>query len=149
MTPPDTNEVNFFLTWLSSADVQERATALRSQANRPLADPRLLALAEELLADTTLCRLEIPLLYGEVRWRAAQAVAALRAVLGKADRVELHDVPVPLSPNEIGQLAYQHGVTASRTGYDAMFDRLEQLRERGLVPRRDIVEDPAFYREPA
>jgi len=147
MTTPDPDEVKFFLTWLSSADVQERATALRSQANRPLADQRLLASAEDLLNDTTLCRLEIPLLYGEIRWRAAQAVAALRAALGNVEPVELRNVMVPLSANKACQLAEQHGATSAQAGNDGVLECLEQLRERGLLPRRDVVEDPAFYRD--
>ncbi|HEX3481484.1 MAG TPA: hypothetical protein VHT91_41005, partial [Kofleriaceae bacterium] len=104
MTTTNPDEVTYFLEQLSSTSVSRRATALRSQAGRPLADPRLLARAEELLSDTSLCLLQIPLLYGEVRWRAAQAVAALRAALGKVDPVELRDVLVPLSANKACQL---------------------------------------------
>lgn len=147
MTTPDPNEVNFFLTWLSSTDVQERATALRSQANRPLADPRLLSRAEELLGDTTPCLLQIPYEFGEVRWRAAQAVAALRAALGKLQPVELRDAPDSISARKLAQLAHAHGATSTRRGNEAMLDYFAQLRERGLLPRRDIFEDPAFYRD--
>jgi len=147
MTTPEPDEVTYFLARLSSAKAQERATSLRSQVVRPLADPRLLARAEELLADTSLCLLEIPYLFGEVRWRAAQAVAALRAVLGKAERVELRDVPVSLTANEALLLAEEHGVTSARRGNEGVLERLEQLRRLGLLPRRDIIEDPAFYRE--
>jgi hypothetical protein len=149
MTTPDPDEVAYFLKQLSSANVQDRARALRSQSVRPLADPRLLARAEELLSDTTLCLLEIPYLFGEVRWRAAQAVAALRAALGKVEPVELRDVPVSLSAGKASQLAEQHGATSEQWGNDGLLECLAQLRERGLLPRRDIFEDPAFYREPA
>jgi len=149
MMTPDPDEVSYFLKQLSSADAFHRATALRSQAERPLADPRLLARAEELLNDTTPCLLQIPYEFGEVRWRAAQTVAALRAVLGKRDPVELRDAPVSISARKLSQLADQHGVTSTQRGNDAMLDYFAQLRERGLLPRRDIFEDPAFYREPA
>jgi hypothetical protein len=147
MTTPDPNEVAYFLKQLSSDSAFERATSLRSQANRPLADLRLLARAEELLSDTTPCLLEIPYVFGEVRWRATQAVAALRAALGKLEPVELRDAPVSLSSNKLARLALQHGVTSTQSGKDAMLDYFAQLRERGLLPRRDIMEDPAFYRE--
>jgi hypothetical protein len=147
MTTPNPDEVTYFLTRLPSANVLERATALRSQAGRPLADPRLLARAEKLLADTSLCLLEIPYLFGEVRWRAAQAVAALRAVLGKSERVELRDVLVPLTANQAARLAIEHAVTSSKAGNEGMIERLEQLRQRDLLRCRDVVEDPAFYRE--
>jgi hypothetical protein len=149
MTTPDPDEVNYFLEQLSSADAFRRATALRSQAGRPLADPRLLARAEELLSDTTPCLLQIPYEFGEVRWRAAQAVAALRAALGKLEPVELRDAPVSIGVRKLAQLAEQHGLTSDQRGNEAMLDYFAQLRDRGLLPRRDIMEDPAFYREPA
>lgn len=149
MTTPDPDEVTYFLKQLSSANAFDRATSLHSQSRRPLADPRLLARAEELLSDTSPCLLEIPYLFGEVRWRATQAVAALRAALGKLERVELRNVPVSLSANELSQLALRHGVTSNQWGKEAMLDYFAQLRERGLLPRSDVLEDPAFYREPA
>jgi hypothetical protein len=149
MMQPDPGEVDFFLTWLSSGEVQERAAALRAQAGRPLADPRLLARAEELLSDTTPCLLEIPYVFGEVRWRATQAVAALRAALGKVEPVELRDVPVSISVRKLAQLADAHGLISTGRGNEAMLDYFAQLRERGLLPRGDVYEDPAFYREPA
>lgn len=144
MTIPDPDEVAYFLKQLSSENAFSRATSLRSQANRPLADPRLLARAEELLGDTTPCLLCIPYEFGEVRWRAAQAVAALRSVLGNFEPVELHDAPDSISARKLAQLADQHGVTSTRSGNEAMLDYFAQLRERGLLPRRDIVEDPAL-----
>lgn len=49
----------------------------------------------------------------------------------------------------VEQLAHAHGLTSSRRGNEAMLDYFAQLRDRGLLPRRDIFEDPAFYREPA
>ena len=147
MTKADPDEVTYFLARLSSANVQERATALRSQAGRPLADPRLLARAEDLLADTTLCVLEIPYRFGEVRWRATQAVAALRAALGRLEQVELRDVPVPLTANQVLRLAEEHGVTTTRSGNEGVLDCLARLRELGLLPRRDVIDDPTFYRE--
>lgn len=147
MTTPDPDEVAYFLDKLSSADVRDRALSLRAQAGRPLADPRLLARAEELLADTSLCVLEIPYSFGEVRWRAAQAVAALRAALGKTEPVELRDVPVPLTANKASRLAMEHGATSAKAGTEGTLERLEQLRQRGLWPRRDVIEDPAYYRE--
>jgi hypothetical protein len=147
MTTPDPDEVTYFLARLSSANVQERVTALRSQAGRPLADPRLLARAEELLADTTLCLLEIPYRFGEVRWRAAQAVAALRAALDKVERVELRDVLVPLTANQALLLAEEHAATSAQPGNAGVLECLEGLRKRGLLPCRDLIEDPAFYRE--
>ncbi|HEX8108111.1 MAG TPA: hypothetical protein VF516_10315 [Kofleriaceae bacterium] len=74
-------------------------------------------------------------------------MAALRAALGKLEPVELRDVPVSLSANELSQLALQHGVTSNQWGKEAMLDYFAQLRERNLLPRGDVLEDPAFYRD--
>jgi hypothetical protein len=146
MTTPESDEVTYFLTQLSSPDVQDRALSLRSQAARPLADRRLLARAEELLADTTLCLLELPFRFGEVRWRAVEAVASLRAALDEVERVELRDVLVPLTANQAMRLAVENNVSSSQPGTAGVLECMEVLRQRGLLPTRDVIGDPAYAR---
>jgi hypothetical protein len=71
----------------------------------------------------------------------------LRATLGKVERVELRDVLVSLTANQALLLAEEHGVTSARQGNEGVLECLDQLRQLGLLPCRDVIEDPAFYRE--
>jgi hypothetical protein len=101
--------VRALLEQLASAEPRRRANALRALAEAPVAEQRLLSAAESMLADESLTILSIPYLFGEVRWHAAAAVAALRGALQVREHVHLLDVPGPLTTDKIDQLATQAG----------------------------------------
>jgi hypothetical protein len=134
--------VTALLGQLASAEPRRRVTALRALAGAPVAEPRLLSAAEGLLTDETLTLLSIPYLFGEVRWQAAAAVAALRGALQVREAVRLLDVPVPLSTNDIGELARRAGLEGRRGGIDGVLETLQQLRALGCIRRRNIVREP-------
>lgn len=137
--PDDEARVTALLGRLASAEPRRRVTALRALAGAPVAEPRLLRAAEGLLTDETLTVLSIPYVFGEVRWRAAEAVAALRGALQVREAVRLLDVPVPLSTNDIGELARRAGLEGRRGGIDGVLETLQRLRALGCIRRRDIV----------
>lgn len=95
-------DVERFLVGLALPEPSRRAYYLRCLAVRPHPDPRLLVAAEALLTDTTLCVLCIPYELGEIRYLAAQAVVALRHVLGIPDLVALDAVLEPLTLSDLG-----------------------------------------------
>ncbi|MBK7074914.1 MAG: hypothetical protein IPH44_21705 [Myxococcales bacterium] len=134
--------VRALLEQLASAEPRRRANALRALAEAPVAEQRLLSAAESMLADESLTILSIPYLFGEVRWHAAAAVAALRGALQVREHVHLLDVPGPLTTDKIDQLATQAGLGTGRGGIDGVLETLEQLRALGLIPRRNIVREP-------
>jgi len=129
---------------LEAAEPRIRANTLRSLAEQPIADTRLLEAAERLLDDRTLCLLSLPYQFGEVRWCAADAVAAIRAVLGRRDPVELADVFGPHSSDDVARLAAAAGITTSG-GIDGALQALEELRAMNRLPGRRIVRDPVDY----
>lgn len=136
------DNVESLLEQLTSWEPRRRANALRALAEAPIAEPRILRAAEGMLTDETLTLLSIPYRFGEVRWQAAAAVAALRGVLQIREGVRLSDVPVPLTTDGVDQLAKQAGLGAGRSGIEGVLETLEQLRALGCVPRRNIVREP-------
>lgn len=135
-------DVQALLSRLSSDDPKRRANALRGLAEAPLADRRILAAAEALLHDETLTLLSIPYVFGEVRWHAAAAVAALRGALQMSEVVRIPDVPVPLTTDKIGALARAAGLAPGRGGIEGVLETMARLRQLGLVPRRTLVRRP-------
>ena len=131
----DDQETNIgrLLSRLSSPNPRERANVLRALATAPLADDRLLRPAEMLLTDETLTLFSIPYVFGEVRFLAADAVAALRRALHSSEEVRLLQVPVSLSSDKIGALAREAGLEYSMGGVEGSLEMLNRLREVGLV----------------
>jgi hypothetical protein len=136
------SDVQRLLADLESPQPQDRVYALRCLAEAPLADTRILAAAEILLADESLTVLSIPYTFGEVRWVAAAAVAALRGALHRSDEVRLADVPTPLTPDRLGALAEAVGLTDISGGIEGSLDAVARLRALGQLPRRNLVRMP-------
>lgn len=139
MLEPD---VHRLLADLESPQAKDRVCALRCLAEAPLADIRILSAAESLLVDETLAVLSIPYTFGEVRWVAAEAVAALRGALQRSDEVRLVDVPTPLTPDGLGALSEAVGLAGVTGGVEGSLDAFARLRALGQLPRRSIVRMP-------
>ncbi len=134
----DTADKSYRLERLGSNDARDRARMLQAIAQHPLADRELLAACEKLLEDRDVCLLTIPYSFGEVRWVAADAVAALRAALGIAEPVELRDTFSPCSTDDIAQLAKEASLPM-RGGVDGVVETLKQLVAMNRVARRTIT----------
>lgn len=135
-------DVPWILSLLESPQVKDRVYALRSLSEAPLADDKILTASEKLLTDETLAMLSIPYSFGEVRWLAAAAVAAMRRVLQRSDEVYLVDVPIPVTADKLGQLAREAGLRRTSGGVEGSLELLHRLRAMGGVPRRDLVRAP-------
>lgn len=136
------NDVEYWLRRLDSANPRERVNSLRSIAGRPIADLRLLAACERLLADRTMTALSLPYSFGEVRWCAADAVVAVREALAISEPVVLTDAFAPCSTTQIGDLARTTGLPASPGGIDGDLRTLEMLAMMGLLPRQMVKRTP-------
>ena len=124
----DPSDVDYWLQQLV-ATPRARALALQALSHLPIPDQRLLTACEHLLDDSTMTLLGIPYVFGEVRWCAADAVAALRSSLGLSTPVVLHDVFAPATTTQVGALAKEAGLT-SKAGIDGVLEVLWRSSKR-------------------
>lgn len=136
-------DIEFFLDRLINGDARARAVSLNSLAGRPRADERLLAACERLLEDRTITLLSIPYEFGEVRWVASDAVASMRALMGRTEVVVIEDVFAPVSSGNVDKLAIEAGVPPStKGGIEGDIETLERVAAAGKLPRRRIKREP-------
>ncbi|MFI9817836.1 hypothetical protein [Saccharothrix variisporea] len=131
------DELHEIVDMLNASDAHRRTTMLGVLAQDPSGDSRLLPAVEALLADDTPDLISIPMLFGEVRWLAAHALAAERRAAGVPTAVELPGVPEPLTSDELSNLVDRAGLPR-RGGVDGMLTSFAALRERGLLPVTDL-----------
>ena len=122
---------------LCDTDPGQRAAMLQTLADDPSGDPRLLALVEALLGDTTPVVVSIPLHYGELRWVAAHALAAERGAVGKCSPVILSDAVVPVNDAELVRRGASVGVPQGG-GVPGALAAFAVLRDLDLLPRRPL-----------
>ncbi len=138
----ESETIEYWLGKLRSPTPSDRARALQGLAARPIADPRLLERAEQLLEERTMTVLSIPYSFGEVRWCAADAVAALREALSVDTPVLLEQVFAPCTSTEVERLAVAAGVEHREGGVDGILRTLEALSAMQRLPRRTIHRVP-------
>src|SRR4051812_8429421 len=95
------DDMGYRLAQLSSADPRARARMLQAIAAQPVGNKELLSVCEKLLDDREVCLLSIPYRFGEVRFVAAEAVAALRATLGIHEPVRVLDTFTPCTTDDV------------------------------------------------
>jgi hypothetical protein len=122
---------------LHGKDLCRRVATLKILQKYPSEDERVLQHLEALLDDKTLCVLMLPYRFGEIRWLAAQALAAERASLENEEPVRLQNVVRPLDTEEFVALREKAGVK-SRGGVDGVLEALVTLREMGQLPLYDL-----------
>lgn len=119
----DDDEVRQFIQALHG-DARDRVLTLQSLSHTPRPDERLLAACESLLEDRTIALMSIPYSFGEFRWCAADAVAALRGALGILDPVAVSDVFAPVSMDKALRMVRLAGI-AKIGGIEALFRHLK------------------------
>jgi hypothetical protein len=129
------DDIRSVLERLSASSPTTRATALAAITDHPVADPRVLAACEKLLADRAIALVR-PDTFAEVRCAAADAVATLRGA-----PVELDDAFAPCSTSAAIDLASAAGFAAERST-DAIVRALEALARANALPRRRLVRTP-------
>jgi hypothetical protein len=123
---------------LSNASPREVAIAMDLMLREQSGDPRVIPLIERYLHDRTVTLLWIPLTYGELRWRAAEALSAEYTAQNLGRTVILEDAVEPLTGDEIGLLVERHGIVITNSppelgGYSIA--AYQALRDGGFLPR--------------
>jgi hypothetical protein len=109
---------------------------------RPTGDEHLLPYLEKLLEDTTIILYGIPLIYGEIRWLAAEALATERAKLGIKEPVRLLHTFHPIRPKDALHLLQGAGIPKKQENIEDIIKNLIDLR---LLPIIDRDFDPKRY----
>ncbi|MGB0384761.1 MAG: hypothetical protein ACPGWR_08070 [Ardenticatenaceae bacterium] len=102
----------------------------------PSADERVLPYLEERLEDKTPCVLGYPYLFGEIRWLAAQALAAERAALGINQPVRVMVVK-PAETMDIMAAEYEAKIDGEG-GVEGLLESLAILRDMGYMPMKEL-----------
>lgn len=137
------HDVKALLSELANDDPRIRVIALQDVARDPTGDPELLGRLEPLMADTTPTLLWLPYAFGEVRWEAAKALAAERAIQNIDTAVRLVDVPKPMKAHELGSVAESHGVfSVNSDSVNARIEEYRILRDRQKLPRVTVQLHP-------
>ena len=132
--PAPDDIVNETLEYLASADAGTRAGTLQHLSRYPTGSPAVAAAVRAMLTDLTPVDVDVPSVYGELRWAAAHALVAEHAAGDVAEPVVLADVPRPLSDSEMEPIAKAAGVgdLEPPATYAA-------LRERNLIPLTTVT----------
>ncbi len=128
---------------LMNTSARARAIILESLIEDPSGDPRLIPHLERCLNDRVVTRLWIPLTFGEVRWRAAEALAEEWRAQGNPQPVTLSDAFVPMTVDAIITLAAQRLDWSFRGGPsdpdDKMISAYTALRDQGILKPQEVV----------
>ncbi|GAD82944.1 hypothetical protein FEK33_18635 [Nocardia asteroides NBRC 15531] len=116
----------------------EVVVTLRTLKKSPYPEARIIPFIEALLDDRSPCVTGIPYRYGETRWLAAGALRRVYDALGIRESIVLHDVPVTLSSDQLGDLARESGTCGEWTDLGAE-DLYLRLRDTGKLPVSDLV----------
>lgn len=119
---------------LAGDDASVRAGALLHLRRYPTGSPEVAAAVRAMLTDLTPVNVDVPYIYGELRWAAAHALAAEHRAGSVAEPVVLADVPGPLSDVDMEPLAKAAGLGDREP--PAVY---AALRERNLTPLTTIT----------
>ncbi|WP_162240343.1 hypothetical protein [Nocardia arizonensis] len=123
---------------LQDEDEEERLSTLWTLVHLPLSDERIVPYLQEAMNDTAVAILELPYVYGELRWLAAQALFREYCALGINATVELRGVPKPLDSSEMGEFLRDDSLLDYLVHLD-MVDNYRELRDLGKIPIVDLV----------
>ncbi|GAB2511075.1 hypothetical protein [Nocardia heshunensis] len=125
-------EVRYVLECLSNPSEPEDVTRMLEILQRyPIADERVAAGLSPLLTDRTPCTFSAPYLYGETRWLAAHALAAVNRTLGREEAIPMSKFPEPRSADEIDSLLWDAGIETAGSSY---LEKFAKLRDLGALP---------------
>ena len=114
-----------------------RVATLQVLWEEPSGDKRILPHLERFLHDKTPCLLGVPYIFGEIRWLAAQALAAEREVQGMTEPVYLQNIVKPIYTEGIS-LAEKAAGVEFKWGVEGVLENLAILRDMGYLPMYDL-----------
>lgn len=153
MTDEDIVDV---LSLLKDRDACTRTAMLNVLAAEPSGEPSLWTAIMKLLDDDSPAVLQIPLVIGEVRWAAAQALSQERRAFEARERHAGDVLPsnrgldepiavnvtIPITDGALTRLAIDNHVQSQGFGNERQLHAFAVLRERGLIERTDIAIPP-------
>lgn len=130
-----------FVEDITSGNLSLIVATLEDLRDYPSADERVLPYLERLQYNKTPCILGIPLIFGEVRWLAAHALAAERAKLGIRKPIYLRNVVKPINTAGI-TYAEEAANIEFKGGVEGVLENLAILRDKGYLPLYDLYLPP-------
>lgn len=115
----------------------ERAGMLKALWAWPAEDERLWPVLETLLDDGAPCFFGTPMRFAEIRWLAAQALAAEYRVRNLRRKVVLQDAIQPLTFEELCELGEGQEIALPESRDDALV-LFAKLSEQDLLPRTEL-----------
>lgn len=122
---------------LQHADPKERAAMLKALWAWPARDKRLWPHLEALLQDTSPCMFGTPPRFAEIRWLAAQALAADYRASSLQRTIRLRQVVVPLTAEELLRAAHEAGLVVT-DAQDSILAAFATLQRTGKLKVADL-----------
>lgn len=143
MTAESADQVTRLVAMLRSDQVGQRVAVLRTLLVSPRLEPPVVEAIEHLLGDHQVAILSIPYSYGEVRYLAAEALAAARAAAKRmADVVILDPGYRSLSSRRLSELVGAADPSVRRLG---SLEQYAWLRDHGRLEAKRLEFDPRMY----
>jgi hypothetical protein len=134
---PDDDSINKIIDVLQDAENYSCVHVLKMLRVDPTGDIRLLPYLEALLNNTSITVSGTSFYHGEVRWLAAQALAAEREASGIDESVVLYRVMKFMSQEEITAIAKDANMP-SELSHLATTVKIKFLMEKGKMPLYDV-----------
>jgi hypothetical protein len=146
MTKLSADEIRAFVDLLRGDQPTRRVSALKALRLAPTLEPAVVEAIEALLSDRQVAILSLPILYGELRYLAAETLAATRAVAGRMDDIVVLDPGYgTLKPAALGQATRDAEAAGHRVPALDPLERYAWLRDHGLLPGKRLEFHPRMY----
>jgi hypothetical protein len=143
MTDASRDQVSKLVAMLRSDQAGTRVAVLQTLLVSPRLEPPVVEAIEALLADRQVAILSIPYSYGEIRYLAAEALAASRAAARRmADVVILDPGYRSLSPRRLSEMVSAADPGVRRLGH---LEQYAWLRDHGRLEAKRLEFDPRMY----
>ncbi len=143
MTAPAPDRANRLLLQLRSQDPRERVKALRILASAPAPSPEVSAALEAMLEDREVSIVSLPIRFGEIRYLAAQALAAARAVENRMGEVVVLEPGYPaLTASDLGSVMNEVDPVLRKL---SAVEQYAWLRDHGKLQGRRLEFAPQSY----
>jgi hypothetical protein len=143
MAVTSADQVSKLVAMLRSDQTGTRVAVLQTLLVSPWLEPPVVEAIEDLLGDRQVAVLSIPYSYGEIRYLAAEALAASRAAARRmADVVILDPGYRSLSPRRLSELVSAADPSVRRLG---SLEQYAWLRDHGRLEAKRLEFDPRMY----
>jgi len=125
---------------LTSDDLNDIVNMLRMLEYQPTGDKRVIPYIKTLLIDDRIHIVGIPIMYGSIKWLAAQVLRVEQKACGISEPVIIRDAFVPLSQNQLGKLCMESGLCKDLSTKDS----IAVLIKNNIIILRDFKYPSGF-----